>query len=44
MVAVTDHVMQLAIGKLEELQSISVSVALEPFGTQNRILECYRER
>ncbi len=44
MVAVTDDVMQLAIGKLEELQSISVSVALEPFGTQNRIFECDGER
>ncbi len=44
MVAVTDNVMQLAIGKLEELEGISVSVALEPFGMQNRILECYRER
>jgi len=33
MVAVTDDVMQLAMGKLEELQSIPVSVALEPFGT-----------
>ncbi len=36
--------MQLAIGKLEELQSISVSVTLKPFGTQNRVLECHRER
>ncbi len=44
MVAVTDDVMQLAIGKLEELQNISVSDALKPFGTQNRILECYGER
>ena len=44
MVAVTDDVMQLVIGKLEELQSISVSVALKPFGTQNWILERYRER
>jgi len=44
MVAIADDVMQLAIGKLEELQNISVSVALESFGTQNWILECYRER
>ncbi len=44
MVAIADDVMQLAIGKLEELQRISVSVALEPFGTQNRVLECYGER
>ena len=44
MVAIADDVMQFAIGKLEELQSISVSVALKPFGTQNWILECHRER
>ena len=44
MVAVTDDVMQLAIRKLEELQNITVSVALESFGTQNRILECHGER
>ncbi len=44
MVAVTDDLMQLAIGKLEELQSISVSVTLKAFGMQDRILECYRER
>jgi hypothetical protein len=33
MVAIADDVMQLAIGKLEELQSIPVSVTLKPFGT-----------
>ena len=32
MVAIAHDVMQFAIGKLEELQSIPVSVALEPFG------------
>ncbi len=31
MVAVTDDVMQLAVGKLEELEGISVSVTLKPF-------------
>ncbi len=44
MVAVTDDVMQLAMEKLEELQSIPVSVTLEPFITQHRVLECYGER
>ncbi len=44
MVTVTDDVMQLAMGKIEELQSIPVSVTLKPFGTQNGVLECYGER
>jgi len=43
-VAVADDVMQVVIRQFEEFHRVPVPVALEPFRTQHRIVERYRER